>query len=44
MKERMEVQKQLVAWRRDFHKYAESKWREFRTAGIIAEHLDNLGV
>lgn len=44
MNRRMEVQNQLVTWRRDFHKYAESKWREFRTAGKIAEHLDNLGI
>lgn len=33
----------MVCWRRDFHKYAESGWFEFRTASIVAEELDQLG-
>lgn len=44
MRERADIQKQLVTWRRDFHKHAESKWREFRTSGIIAAHLERLGI
>ncbi|MDU3890812.1 MAG: peptidase M20, partial [Serratia liquefaciens] len=31
---------QLQAWRRDFHRYAESGWFEFRTATLVAEELD----
>ncbi|WP_163554936.1 M20 family metallo-hydrolase, partial [Klebsiella pneumoniae] len=27
---------QLQAWRRDFHRYAESGWFEFRTATLVA--------
>lgn len=38
------LQQQLVAIRRDFHRYAESKWREFRTASKVAEHLMALGI
>ncbi len=32
-----------IEWRRDFHKYAESGWTEFRTAAVIAEKLYGLG-
>lgn len=34
---------QLIAWRRDFHHFAESGWVEFRTAAKVAEILDSLG-
>ncbi|WP_456267994.1 amidohydrolase [Kushneria sp. AK178] len=34
---------QLTAWRRDFHRHAESGWVEFRTASLVAEELDRLG-
>ncbi len=34
---------ELKTWRRDFHKYAESAWREYRTSSLIAKHLDELG-
>lgn len=34
---------QLVNWRRDFHRHAETAWQEFRTAAIIAEELHKLG-
>lgn len=34
---------QLQAWRRDFHRHAESGWFEFRTATLVAEELDRLG-
>jgi len=33
----------VVAWRRDFHANPELGNREFRTAGIVAEHLKQLG-
>ncbi len=33
----------VVAWRRDFHAHPELGNREFRTAGIVADHLRALG-
>ncbi len=33
----------VIAWRRDFHAHPELGNREFRTAGIVAEHLRALG-
>jgi aminobenzoyl-glutamate utilization protein A len=38
-----ELRPQLQAWRRDFHKFAESGFLEMRTASIVAEYLDKLG-
>ena len=35
---------QLVTWRRDFHQHPEIGFHEYRTAGIVAEHLQALGV
>ncbi len=35
---------QLVAWRRDFHQHPELGFHELRTAGIVAEHLSDLGL
>ncbi len=35
---------QLIAWRRDLHANPELGNREFRTAGIVAEHLRALGL
>jgi len=37
------MQEELVAQRRDFHKYAESGWFEMRTSSIIARKLTDLG-
>lgn len=34
----------VVAWRRDFHEHPELSNREFRTAEIIAKHLQSLGI
>jgi amidohydrolase len=34
----------VVAWRRDFHEHPELGNREVRTAGIVAEHLRQLGL
>jgi aminobenzoyl-glutamate utilization protein A len=38
-----EIEGQVVADRRDFHRYAESGWTEFRTASLIARRLTELG-
>ncbi len=35
---------QLVAWRRDFHQHPELGFQEVRTAGIVADHLRQLGL
>src|ERR1700754_4531985 len=35
---------QTVAWRRDFHEHPELGNHEFRSAGIIAKHLQSLGL
>ena len=45
MKEREteELLPQLTAWRREFHKYAESGWLEMRTASRIARILKTMG-
>lgn len=37
------LEQDIIRRRRDFHKYAETGWTEFRTASIIAERLDKLG-
>jgi aminobenzoyl-glutamate utilization protein A len=37
------LQQQAIARRRDFHKYPETAWTEFRTASIVAETLTDLG-
>ena len=37
------MQPEMVALRRDFHKYAESGWFEMRTSSIIARKLTDLG-
>jgi amidohydrolase len=34
----------VVAWRRDFHEHPELGNREVRTSGIIAKHLQSLGI
>jgi amidohydrolase len=39
-----EVTEKIVAWRRDLHEHPELGNREFRTAGIIGEHLRSLGM
>ncbi|MBT8060925.1 MAG: amidohydrolase [Gammaproteobacteria bacterium] len=39
-----ELSGQVVAWRRDFHQHPELSNREFRTAALVAEHLEALGM
>ena len=38
------LEQQLIQDRRDFHRYAESGWFEFRTASIVARRLKDLGI
>ena len=38
------LNEQLVAWRRDLHAHPELGNREFRTAGVVADHLRALGL
>ena len=42
--EAQELYPQLVEWRRDFHMHPELGYQEVRTAGIVAEHLTDLGL
>jgi len=37
------MEKRIIKYRRDFHKYAEIGWGEYRTASIIAKSLEELG-
>jgi len=39
-----ELEAQVIDWRRDFHMHPELSNREFRTAGIVADHLRSLGM
>jgi len=38
------VMPKVVAWRRDIHEHPELANREFRTSGLVAEHLRSLGM
>lgn len=37
------IKDKVIKYRRDFHKYPESAWTEFRTASLIARKLIDLG-
>jgi amidohydrolase len=37
------LESRVIAWRRDLHQHPELGNREFRTSGIVAEHLRRLG-
>jgi len=39
-----EVEPQVIAWRRDIHQHPELSNREFRTAKLVADHLEELGI
>ena len=39
-----EVEPQVIAWRRDIHQHPELSNRELRTAKLVADHLDELGI
>ena len=38
------IEPKTIEWRRDFHEHPELSNREFRTAAIVAEHLQKLGL
>ncbi len=38
-----DLRARLVAWRRDFHRHAETAWTEFRTTAAIVTELKRLG-
>ncbi|MCB9437016.1 MAG: amidohydrolase [Anaerolineales bacterium] len=38
------LREQLIAWRRDFHRHPEIAFEETRTAGIVAQRLNELGL
>jgi amidohydrolase len=38
------VSPRVVAWRRDIHQHPELGNREFRTAALVADHLESLGL
>lgn len=40
----LEFDKKLIALRRDFHRYPEPAWLEYRTTVKIIEHLEKLGL
>ncbi|GGW69176.1 amidohydrolase [Alishewanella tabrizica] len=39
-----ELEQQVISWRRDLHQHPELSNREFRTAKVIAAHLEQLGL
>jgi amidohydrolase len=39
-----DIEPAVIEWRRDFHANPELSNREFRTAGIVADHLRSLGI
>lgn len=39
-----DIEPAVIEWRRDFHQNPELSNREFRTAGIVADHLRSLGM
>ena len=43
-KEAKAIEKEIIGWRRDFHKHPELSFEEVRTAGIISDHLTKLGI
>ena len=38
-----EIEQKIINYRRDFHKYAEYGWTEYRTSSLIAKRLEELG-
>jgi len=38
------LESKVIQWRRDFHEHPELANREFRTAAIVAKHLESLGL
>jgi len=44
LKEALDIQKQLVEWRRDFHSHPELGFEEYRTSSVIKEFLKGEGI
>jgi amidohydrolase len=44
LKEARSIEKELVGWRRDFHRHPELRFEENRASEIIAKHLSDLGI
>jgi amidohydrolase len=40
----LELQDQIIAWRRDFHKHPELSFQEYRTAQVVADVLREMGL
>jgi metal-dependent amidase/aminoacylase/carboxypeptidase family protein len=38
------IEQKVISWRRDLHEHPELGNNEVRTAGIIAKHLESLGI
>ncbi len=38
-----QMEEQIIAWRRDFHRYPEAAWTEFRTADRVVKVLNSFG-
>ena len=43
-REAARIESQVIAWRRDIHQHPELSNREFRTARLVADHLESLGM
>lgn len=43
-KSALSIEQKVIAWRRDLHQHPELGNNEVRTAGIIAKHLQSLGI
>jgi len=43
-KEAAQLLPQLIKWRRDLHRHPELGFKEVRTAGVVAAHLQDLGL
>ncbi len=39
-----DIEPQVVSWRRDIHEHPELSNREVRTSGLVAKHLESLGI
>jgi aminobenzoyl-glutamate utilization protein A len=39
----VDAEPEVISWRRDLHRHAESAWTEFRTASLVARRLADLG-
>ena len=40
----LEIEAKIISLRRDIHKHPELAFNEFRTANLVAENLDKMGL